>query len=297
MKRALVVSAGSSKGAFSVGVIKHLVGDLKIDYNILCGVSAGSLIASQLGMFRSGEEEKASQALIDTWANADQSSIYKQWVPFGPFAGLWKSSIFNSQPLVDRIKEKINVDAIRISGKEVRVGATSLVTGEYRVFSQWDDNFIKCILASSAIPAALIPVEIDGELHADGAIKETTPIKSAIELGAETIDVVLTESESLSDASFKTPNAVSVGLRALSLVTSQIMVNDLQKAFLYNELLTALSKDTIKQIPKLANKRPIKINVYRPEIDLSQNPIIFSKEDMKNMIAIGYNTAIKNYKP
>lgn len=297
MKRALVVSAGSSKGAFSVGVIKHLIGDLKLDYNILCGVSAGSLIVSQLGMYKSGEEEKATSSLLNTWSNVDQSSVYKQWIPFGPLTGLWKSSIFNSQPLADRVNEKISVDAIRVSGKEVRVGATSLVTGNYRVFSQWDENFSKCVLASSAMPGALTPVEIEDELYADGGIKEMTPVKSAIDLGAEIIDVILTDTESQADSSFTDPNAISVAIRALSLVTNQIMVSDLQKAFLYNELLSTMSKETIEQIPKLKNKRSIKINIYQPSTELNQNPVLFSKQDMKNMIAIGYETAIKLYKP
>ncbi|MGZ8522928.1 MAG: patatin-like phospholipase family protein, partial [Chitinophagaceae bacterium] len=44
MKKALVISGGGSKGAFAVGVYKHLISGYALDFDVLVGTSTGSLI-------------------------------------------------------------------------------------------------------------------------------------------------------------------------------------------------------------------------------------------------------------
>jgi NTE family protein len=46
------------------------------------------------------------------------------------------------------------------------------------------------VLASAALPAVLPPVEIDGELHLDGAIVDNVPINRALLLGATRLVVL-----------------------------------------------------------------------------------------------------------
>jgi NTE family protein len=51
-------------------------------------------------------------------------------------------------------------------------------------------SLVEPILASSALPALLPPVEIDGVRHIDGAVVNDVPVTRAVELGATTVYVL-----------------------------------------------------------------------------------------------------------
>ncbi len=57
---------------------------------------------------------------------------------------------------------------------------------------RWFDSgpLVDAILASSAVPGLLPPVEIDGEHYLDGGIVNSIPVSRAVELGAKTIYVL-----------------------------------------------------------------------------------------------------------
>jgi NTE family protein len=68
------------------------------------------------------------------------------------------------------------------------VVAASLRTGRARWFSS--GPVVEAVLASSALPAVLPPVSIDGELFIDGAVVDNVPITHAVALGAERVIVL-----------------------------------------------------------------------------------------------------------
>src|SRR5439155_4947332 len=68
------------------------------------------------------------------------------------------------------------------------VVATSLTTGRPEWFHR--GPVVAPILASSALPAVLPPVEIGGELFIDGAVVDNVPISRALELGVERVVVL-----------------------------------------------------------------------------------------------------------
>jgi NTE family protein len=66
--------------------------------------------------------------------------------------------------------------------------AASLATGEERWFS--DGPLTEAVLASSALPALLPPVEVDGELLIDGATVNVVPLGRALEMGATRVFIL-----------------------------------------------------------------------------------------------------------
>ena len=111
--RALVLSGGGSKGSYQVGALLHLLGDLKLQYDILCGVSVGAINAAYLAMFKHGEEQESINSLYRMWLTINSSSIYKRHFPFGRWHALWKNSFYDSSPLHDLIRSNINLQKIR----------------------------------------------------------------------------------------------------------------------------------------------------------------------------------------
>ena len=71
------------------------------------------------------------------------------------------------------------------------MGAVSLTTGKLKLFDESYLELPKAIYASAAYPLAFLPIELEGQWWLDGGLKEVAPLKSAIDLGANEIDVIL----------------------------------------------------------------------------------------------------------
>lgn len=283
--KALVLSGGGSKGAYQAGALKHLIGNLQINYNIICGVSVGAINAAFLSQFKAGQEVESSLELTDWWLKLNTESIYKRWMPFGRWHALWQPSFYDSQPLIDLITKNISLDRIRESGKKVSVGAVSLSSGKYTIFNQDNDNFIKAVIASASFPGMLKPIEINGHLWADGGVKEITPIRTAIEMGATEIDIVITSPETRVKMYLEKPNTIDVLKRSLDLSADKIMANDIEKVHMYNRL--ALQGDPDRKV--------IKLNIIRPKNNLIKDLLDFTPSKIKEMMEKGYEDAKSNY--
>jgi len=279
MKKALVLSGGAVKGAFQVGVLKFLLGVKEERYDIITGVSVGALNGAYLAQFRKSDTILASKNLEELWLKINKQNIYKHWtIPY--LGALWNKSIYNSKPLQDLIKDNINLNLIRANNRDVLVGAVNLKTTEYKLFNCYKDNFIEGVMASSAFPGFFCPVEINGELYTDGGVKEITPLKAAIDKGADEVDVIICSPENTT-SKFKDKNTIDITYRSLDLMSDEIMRTDVNMAKCYNKL----------NIGGLTSKRYIKINVYRPKYNLTDNSLDFSQDSIRNMIKIGYDIA------
>lgn len=272
--RALVLSGGGSKGQYHVGVIQHLMGELGIQYDIICGVSVGALIAAYLCQYPKGQEAEASKELTELFSGIENKHIWKHWFLVRYFAGLWKGGLMNSKPLRNTINKYLDTDRIRNSGRELRVGAVSLNKGDYRIFTQYDMPLKKIIYASAAFPIAFEPIEIYGQWWSDGGIRTVTPIKSAIFTGATKIDVVMASPPYSIPRFNPDPNSVEVALRTIELMSDQIIDDDLKKALLYNKLIEAGVDH---------EKRYIEFNAVRPSEILNENSLEFLPKEAKVM--------------
>lgn len=283
--RALVHSGGGSKGAYGAGVLNYLMGDLGIKYDIFCGVSVGAINCAFVSQFNSGDEKEAAKQLNDWWLQIIPSKIFKRWKPFGRWHALWLSSVYDSQPLIDLIKNNVFLKKIRDAGKLVSVGAVSLSSGKYTIFDQTHDSFIDAVIASASFPGMLRPIKIGEQLWIDGGVKEITPIKTAIDMGATEIDIIITSPETRVKFFLDKPNTMDVLKRALDLSTDKIMANDIEKAVMYNKLSSAGASD----------KKIVKINIIRPDTNLIEDLLNFDPIKIKEMIKKGYEDAKKKY--
>jgi NTE family protein len=284
----LVMSGGGAKGSYSKGCLRYLLGDLEINYQGFCGISVGALNSAFLAQFCNGQEKQSYEELDKLWKRINTSKIHKRWFPFGKLHGLWKSSLYNSEPLLNWVNSELDVEKIKISNKIVSVGAVSLTAGKYKLFDQNNPNFVKAVCASSSYPGFLIPIEIDGELYTDGGVHHIAPLQAAIELGADEIDILLTSPVIDSNAFPSNPNAINVITRTLDLMTDQIIANDIAGVEYYNNLI-------VKGFA--TDKRFIKFNLIRPNKDLTSDSLDFTPALLDAMAATGYEDAKLQYKP
>lgn len=274
--RALVLSGGGAHGSFQVGVLKHLLGDKKINYDILAGVSVGALNTGFLAQFKAGEEQKAAKGLEDLWLSITNSTIKQHHFP--PYiSALWNSGLYSTKPLQSKVKSSLDVKAVASSGKILRVGAVSLTTGQYGTWTEKDADIVDGILASSAFPGFFDTVKARGQEWTDGGAKNVTPLADAIKAGATEIDVILASSKHLAGPTNKF-NTIKVGIRALAIMMDEVFENDLKVCQLKNNVDGYVKID---------------LNIYQPTINMGVNSLEFDPEKIAERIDQGYENAIK----
>lgn len=286
--KALVLSGGGCKGAYQVGALKCLLGEARIQYDILCGVSVGALNAAFVAQFPLGSEQAASNGLVELWAGLDTSKIYKKWFPLAEAMAICKPSVYDSSPLQELVRSRLDVEKVRSSGRSLRVGAVSLMSGEYRLFGEDYADVAGAVLASSAFPAMLTPIELEGELWTDGGVRDVTPLKAAIDLGADEVDIIMCAPEANPVRFPIEATSLKIAQRCIDIMADEITANDIQIAQQVNALVESGS---------CSDKRLIKMRIIRPSEVLIDNSLDFEPSKLIAMISKGYEDACKLFGP
>lgn len=84
-----VLAGGGTKGAFEVGVLRHLVQGMGLRPGVVCGTSAGSILAAKLAQARSDEEfvEAVDVLTRDLLAMTEQSTVFAKQPWLDDFTG------------------------------------------------------------------------------------------------------------------------------------------------------------------------------------------------------------------
>lgn len=187
----LALQGGGAYGAFTWGVIDHILDDGRLEIEGITGASAGAVNAVLLadGLARGGRDE-ARQRLADFWkavsANGGLPELQRKAMDrlfaFLPMEetplGIWVKAVsqylspydfnpLNINPLKELIERFVDFEAIRKAASPVFVTATNVHTGRLRVFAR-DKIDANAVLASACLPLLFQAVEIDGVPYWDG---------------------------------------------------------------------------------------------------------------------------------
>jgi len=190
----LALQGGGAYGAFTWGVLDHILQDGRLDIEGVTGASAGAINAIMLtdGLARGGPDE-ARNRLADFWRAASvngklpelQRKVVdgllwptKIWLEVvcrfqpGPLAAPiispYDFNLLNINPLKDLIERFVDFEAIRkCQVPKLFVSATNVETGKLRIFSQ-DKITAEVVAASACLPNLFRAVEIAGVPYWDG---------------------------------------------------------------------------------------------------------------------------------
>ena len=217
----LALQGGGSHGAFTWGVLDRLLDDESIDFSAVSGTSAGALNAAVLATgHANGGRAGARAALRAFWGDIGHTG--SSFSPFGsggstggasPFkledlpGYQWASSFFRSfspyefnpmnlNPLRDVLTRHVDPAAIARCAFPLFVSATSVHTGQARVFSGAEIS-VDALLASACLPFIFQAVEIDGEPYWDGGYTGNPAIFPLI-YDSRSLDVLLVRINPLS---------------------------------------------------------------------------------------------------
>jgi len=308
--RILALEGGGDKGAYQVGVINALIKNLNstdVQWDVVSGISAGTLNGLGMALFPKGQEKEASDLLNEVWLGfTGKQDILSQKIPIpiigpilGPVLGVfYGESLYNSNPL-RKLLEKI------LKGKKIQrsynIGATSIRTGEYlRLTDLTTKNIVEAALASSAVPGIFPPVHYGNDTFVDGGVSYFFDLTGAIQIckdkGFENeqivMDLILCGYATL-DVLPKKITTIDILMQTFDILMKNYKARDLLKA------ITVYPGVKFRYI--VGPSEPISSGVplnFEPK-DI-RHSIAVGEKDGKDMIKLGegviFNKLMKEYK-
>jgi len=216
---AFVFAGGGSLGAVQVGALRELVSAGERP-DFVVGASVGALNACY---FASRPDADGVRELEAIWRGLRRQDVFPATLRGAVNLLRGSGSLFESHSLRRLVTQHLRIERLEEAELPVHVVATGL-DGAPNCLST--GNVADAVLASSAIPIALPPVQIGARLLIDGAVAGNTPILTAADLGAERIIVLQTGYPCAMQGPPR--GAIAGGLHALTLLISNQMERDLR---------------------------------------------------------------------
>jgi predicted acylesterase/phospholipase RssA len=259
--RALVLSGGASKGAFTAGVVKYLLREREMKFDIAVGTSTGSLVAGPalLGDYN---------YLSNVYTSVHNSDIYKNSLVYWLLNQVKKLGPIDAsmEPLYRTVRRyyltKGNLEELTKAKKQFVVTIVNVRTGKVAYVSTKQLNakgakkispetFVKAIVASCSEPVFTEPIRVfeseakspeKDDLFYDGGVREFLPFERAVKLGAKEIWAVSTHPLRIEETPWgnaTSPDKVSL-IKALGwtigALTNEVERGDLFRAWVYYRL-------------------------------------------------------------
>ncbi len=181
---AFVLGGGGIHGAAEVGMMRALA-ERGIRPQLVLGTSIGALNGAVLA----ADPDLAVDRLCALWTNVAannpfEASLLEQASTFART----RTHLHGNH----RLRRLLLTHLPARSFEELTLRFACVAASIERAGARWFDRgpLIDALLASTAVPGLLPPVEIDGEHHLDGGLVDSIPVGRAIELGARVVYVL-----------------------------------------------------------------------------------------------------------
>lgn len=313
MANALVISGGGSRGAFAVGAIEKLR-EQNIRFDIVAGTSTGALIAPLV-------VTDEIQLLRTIYSSVRTEDIIRQREPLDI---LTRDAIYDSHPLWSLLNSFITEERytqIIASPIELFITTVNLQSGQIEYWNQHTGGpgggaisrrtLLRVLLASASEPVLMPPVQIEesGDQYVDGGVRELAPLKIAIDHGATDIYAILLSPDQRPRSEERFAHLVKILMRTIDLFLQEILINDVERAHLYNQVIRYVTSIRQKAEPLLtpaqiaaifddpqnpnpfAGKRELNLYVIRPATELPSGGLEFRPVIMAQMMEMGVQAA------
>jgi NTE family protein len=230
-KTALVLSGGGAKGAFQVGAEKYARQVKGYHWDIIAGVSVGALNGAMLAM------EKYNR-LLEVWNTISDEQVYTGGFNLLSVIKLLfgARSFYGNQPLQRMLQQEFELERINA---DLRVGAVSLISGEYVEFRGDDPDLQRAVLASTVMPIIWEPIKVSDRYTevVDGGVRNLTPIGDVLDANPDEVVVINCSPQAPEVLPEPPRNIVKIGLRTLDLLLNELFQSDLREFVRINHLV------------------------------------------------------------
>jgi NTE family protein len=207
------------------------------------------------------------------------------------------SSLISTDIFEKVLSQRIILANVRSSPKVLRISCTDWRAGRAKTFtnsSMEDEVGYKIIMASSAIPGVFPAVEIEGVIYVDGGVVMNTPLKPAIDSGADILHVIYADPAPSSMALPKLPNTAATISRALEMTLSTMLKQDIQLAAKVNLQVAAANTAGCVQNQSGEPHRSVVIHRYGSSQAQEVGWLSFGRDGLKHLIDLGFKDTVEH---
>jgi NTE family protein len=233
---ALVLSGGGAMGAFQVGAEKYLREEQGFSWDVIAGVSVGSLNGAMLSMGKYARLE-------EIWSTSSNSIVYtgklNLWALLRMVFGA-KGALSN-EPLKKLIETEWDPSQVRVP---VIVGVVSMRTGGYRMFAPADGDFPRAVLASTTMPVYWEPIKggADFDDMVDGGLRNISPLGAVLDADPDRVVIINCEPKEPDRHPQAFPNALKLFERTMEILLSEIIHTDIEEFLRINRNVQEAAK-------------------------------------------------------
>lgn len=292
MQTALVLSGGGAKGAFQAGALRELSAR-GYRFDSVAGVSVGALNGVMLA---SGQVER----MVDIWRTIRPEQVYrKRSLPFLALQYLAHKigiasppqSIYSNEPLFNLLRRELDTIALKIP---LTIGRVNLESGNYLRHIEPDNpDFARQVLASTAIPVVWEPVCIEGARYVDGGIRNTTPLKDAVQTDPDRIVIVTNGPIGIFGRREELKDIFDIAERSLDILLDEIFQEDLKRFLQINRLVQQAGSHGVSLHAESGRLlKYYEVMIVAPEKPLG-SALNFERHRLDHLLQRGREAAIK----
>lgn len=282
---ALVLSGGGAKGAFQFAAEKYAREVKGYKWSVIAGVSVGALNGVLLAM-------EKYERLENLWNSITRDDIMTGELNFWSILKMLfgAKSIFGNKPLWELLQEEVEPDKI---GIDLRIGAVSLQTGEYRQFKPSEEGFERAVLASTAIPIIWAPIDVSTEYPSmvDGGVRNVSPLGDVLDTEPDEVVVINCSPREPLPLLDPLNHILEIGKRSLDIALNEIFMTDVREFTRINKNVLEASEKGVK----LHNEEGKEFKYYDCKIIEPDKPLgdtlDFSRETLDNSMKAGLEKA------
>ncbi len=262
-KTALILSGGGAKGAFQAAAEKYAREVKGYHWDIIAGVSVGALNGVMLSM-------EKYQRLYEIWNTISDDQVYTGGFNLISVIKLLfgARSFYGNEPLKQLLIKELEPEKIKA---DLRIGAVSLVTGEYVDFNRDDPNLAMAVLASTVMPVIWTPVTISPEYRSmvDGGVRNITPIGDILSADPDEIIIINCDPEKPKSLAQPPENVLQIGLRTLDILLNELFRSDMNEFLKINHLV----KEAAEQGVILHNREGRELKYFDCKVIEPEEPL------------------------
>jgi NTE family protein len=182
---AFVLGGGGLRGAFEIGMLRALI-EKSIEPDLVVGTSIGAFNGAAIA---ADPSPAGVERITSAWSQVANSRVYQEsLVTRAANLIRHRTHLHSNQPLRELIERWVPARTFEDLTVPFECVAACIEDAAEHWFGT--GPLIEAILASSAVPGLLPPVEINGRHYIDGGVVNSIPVSRALDLGAGRIYVL-----------------------------------------------------------------------------------------------------------
>jgi len=193
------MSGGSNHGVWESGILwglTHYGNPEDFQWDVVTGVSAGSLNTAMTAMFAKGDEVNMSEWMSNAWAECSSAQVWRTR-PDGVVRSIWEDiSILDDDPAFEYVTSLVN-QFTEVKRRFI-FGTVDVNTGEYLHLDHTQVSFDEiptASLGSGSIPVVFPPRAFKGHLLMDGGtawnINLDSGVNMCLDMGYAEEDIIV----------------------------------------------------------------------------------------------------------